>query len=388
MKALRRYRGVLLLLFTIVVLMLQACAGLQKRVDSTSPEQEIRYLLSQLTLRQKIGQHFIGWVPREGFTGEVKRLAQTGEIGGFIIYPWNFKTIDDVRELTGEMQRAAVSGSAGVPLFIAADQEGGRVAAFRFPEFVGLPAPFHLAENLPPEAIEAAAYVNAVQMKSLGVNMNLAPVLDLYAVPDGSIIGDRSFGDDEEAVAIEGKAFVRGTLRGGVLPVIKHFPGHGISTVDSHGDLPVVDTADEEEFNRHLAPFRAVIESGAPAVMPAHILYPKLDAGYPVTLSEVFIKKLLRDELGFSGIVISDGLSMGALSRHYSLEETLARCFQLGVDIVLVHSRYSVKELVDTVVDLVEQGVVTPQQIDEGLTRVLTAKWKTGIFDESPFEQL
>jgi len=356
-----------------------ACAGIQRAGEPSPAEPEIARLLSGLDLRQRIGQRFIGWVPREGFAGEAEALAEAGEIGGFIIYPWNYSTIEDVRELTAAMQGAAAKSGTGVPLFIAADQEGGRVAAFRFPELVRLPAPFHLAANLPPEAVEAAAYVNAVQLRSLGVNMNLAPVLDLYPVADETLIGDRAFGADANAVAAAGTAFVRGTIRGGVLPVVKHFPGHGISTVDSHGALPVVRGVDAREFERHLAPFRSAIENGAPAIMPAHILYPDLDPNYPVTLSDIFMRKILREELRFTGLVVSDGLSMGALSRNYSLEETLGRCFQSGIDMILVHSGYSVAGLIDMVVSLVESGAVTESQIDEGLVRVLVAKRNTGV---------
>lgn len=349
---------------------LTGCSGLPTAALTQADERTLSGIAETMSIRQKIGQRFIGWIPASGISGEVRDLTLSGEIGGFIIYRWNFETIEDVKNLTAELQRAARE----IPLFIAADQEGGRVAAFRFDEFVELPAPFHLAENLTPEAIEAAAYVNAVQLQSIGVNMNLAPVLDLYPVADSTIIGDRSFGDDVESVSAAGTAFVRGTLRGGVLPVIKHFPGHGISTIDSHGDLPVISSFDHHEFERHLQPFRAVIAEAAPAVMPAHILYPGIDPDFPVTLSHRFIGELLREELDFPGLIVSDGLSMGALSKHYSLEDTLIRCFRVGIDVILVHSRYSIHELIDTVVRLVERGEIPVEQIDSGVLRVLRAK--------------
>jgi len=355
---------------SLTMLMLDGCTGLP------NPERNSAEILSALSLRQKIGQRFIGWIPRSGFDEEVKKLTESGHVGGFIIYKWNFNTIEDIRKLTEDLQ-----SSASIPLFLSADQEGGRVAAFRFPEFVQLPAAFHLAKNLPADAVESAAYINAVQLKSIGINMNFAPVLDLYPIPDKTIIGDRSFGGDELKVAVFGQAFVRGTLRGGVLPVIKHFPGHGISTVDSHGKLPVITSLKDKEFERHLAPFRELINDEAPAVMPAHIMYPGIDPEYPVTLSEQFIKQLLREELGFTGITISDGLSMGALSKHYSLEDTLIRCFTVGIDIILVHSQYSVAELVETVAGLVESGVISESQIDEGALRVLSAKKRAGLFE-------
>jgi beta-N-acetylhexosaminidase len=364
-----------------VIIALSCCAGGPEVMQVPDSDESLAMLLSSLTLRQRIGQRFIGWVPRGGISEEIEDLLGAGEIGGFILYRWNYDTIDDVRSLTLKLQSISATSHTGIPLFVAADQEGGRVAAFRFREFVQLPAPFHLALLGDVEAVEAAAYVNARQLRSIGINMNLAPVLDLYPLPDRTIIGDRSFGDDATVSAAMGSAFVRGTLRADVLPVIKHYPGHGLSSVDSHGNLPVIESLDSDELERHVRPFAAAIEAGAPAVMPAHLLFPAIDAEYPVTLSDVFIGGLLRDDLGFEGMVISDGLSMGALAKNYTLEDTIARCFQVGIDAILVHSKYSVQELVGIVEGMVEQGVVTRRQIDEGLLRVLRAKRTAGLLN-------
>lgn len=387
-------RGKLLSVFVTITALLAAisCAGTPDKRKANIEELEITAIVSNLTLRQSIGQRFIGWVPREGFSGEAKKLVTAGEIGGFIVYKWNYDSIEDIRLLTDRMQSAALANQPHIPLFIAADQEGGRVAAFRFDEFVRLPAPFHLAQNLPIEAVEEASFINAIQLNSIGINMNLAPVLDLYPYPDDSIIGDRSFGPDIEISTSAGLAFVRGSIRGGVLPVVKHFPGHGLSTVDSHGNLPVIDSIgqtgslgaalENETFSYHLAPFRTAIESGVPAIMPAHLLIRAVDPVYPVTLSTVFIRELLRDTLGFTGLIVSDGLAMGALSKHFPIEESLARCFLVGIDVILVHSRYSLSELIDITVGLVEKGTITRKEIDEGTSRVLTAKRRAGIFED------
>lgn len=359
------------------VFALFGCAGVPEVAieEVASPDQ----IIGRLSLRQKIGQRFIGWIPRDGVSAEIKELLANGEIGGFIIYPWNVETIEDTRALTVTLQNRALLGAAAIPLFFAADQEGGRVAAFRFPEFVQLPSAFYLAAPGDSETVEAAAFINARQLTSLGINMNLAPVLDLYPEPDRTIIGDRSFGDDPSTVATMGKAFVKGSIRGGVIPVIKHFPGHGLSSVDSHGNLPVIDSLGSNELSRHTEPFSQAIAAGAPAVMPAHLLLPEIDPEYPVTLSSHFIDTLLRQELGFDGLIISDGLAMGALAKHYSIEETIARCFQVGIDVILVHSRYSISELIGIVVDLVDRGVLTEEKIETGTKRVMAAKLEYGI---------
>ena len=169
-----------------------------------------------------------------------------------------------------------------------------------------------------------------------------------------------------------------------VIPVIKHFPGHGLSAVDSHGKLPAISSLESGELRRHLAPFAEVIEMGVPALMTAHLLFPEIDADYPVTLSKVFIKELLREELGFTGIIITDGLAMGALAKNFSLEDTLVRCFEVGIDVLLIHSRYDVSQLIDSVEEMIDSGRIDPAWIDEGLARVLTAKRNAGIWPNRP----
>lgn len=342
-------------------------------------EMEIGTLLNSLSLRQRIGQRIIGWIPREGLNNEIQSLVTSGEIGGFILYPWNYDTISDVIELTSRLQSWSRESLPGIPLFLTADQEGGRVAAFRFDEFIQFPSAFNLAERDSEELIRSAAFVNGLQLKSIGINMNLAPVLDLYHKPDRSIIGDRSFGADEERTSLFGKAYVEGALKSGVIPVLKHFPGHGLSSVDSHGNLPVIETLASGELRRHLMPFKEAIDAGAPVIMTAHLLFPEIDEAYPVTLSEVFIADLLRTELGFAGIIMTDGLSMGALAKNYTLDDTIARCFEVGIDVILVHSRYNIVELIDKVEDMVAKGTISTRQIDDGLLRVLTAKRDAGI---------
>jgi len=366
-----------ILCLTFLILSILGCTSISS--VSNKEDQEILTLIKSLTLRQRIGQRIIGWIPKEGITEEIQSLITSGEMGGFILYPWNYNSLDETIELTTRLQRLARESLPEIPLFLTADQEGGRVAAFRFDEFVQLPSAFHLAERNSEELIRSAAYVNGLQLKSIGINMNLAPVLDLYPQPDKTIIGDRSFGDNEKRTALFGKAYVEGTLKSGVIPVIKHFPGHGLSSVDSHGNLPVIEDLSSGELHRHLLPFKEAIDAGAPAVMTAHLLFPEIDKVYPVTLSEPFITDLLRNKLGFKGIIMTDGLAMGALSKNYSLDEIVARCFEVGIDVILVHSQYNLTELIDKIEAMVMDGRISTRQIDEGLFRVLTAKKRAGI---------
>jgi beta-N-acetylhexosaminidase len=368
---------------TLLAFLMLGCATSSststKVISLTEEELEIATLIKNLTLRQRIGQRMIGWIPKDGLTDEIQSLITSGEIGGFILYPWNYTSLAETIELTTRLQSWVSESPPGIPLFLTADQEGGRVAAFRFDEFVQFPSAFNLAVRNSEELIRSASYVNGLQLKSIGINMNLAPVLDLYPKPDSSIIGDRSFGADEERTSLFGKAYVEGALKSGVIPVLKHFPGHGLSSVDSHGNLPVIENLSSEELRRHLMPFKEAIDAGAPAIMTAHLLFPDIDEDYPVTLSEPFIVDLLRDELGFTGMIISDGLAMGALAKNYTLDETIARCFEVGIDVILVHSQYNIPELIDKVEAMVMDGRISNRQINEGLFRVLTAKKDAGI---------
>ena len=338
----------------------------------------IEDLLDSLTLRQRIGQRFIAPIPGSRITYGAGRAIVEVAPAGFIFYPWNFQTAADVRQLAGSIAELTGMVTPGIGPLLCADQEGGRVATFRFPESVRLPAAHHLG-RLGPESVEAAAYLTALQMRELGLNMNLAPVLDAYGTPDSSIIGDRSYSGDPHAVAGIVGPYLRGSRAGGVISVAKHFPGHGSTTVDSHSRLPVVDTSLAALQARDLVPFSAAIESGVEVIMTAHILFESIDPFYPVTLSRVFLTSILREQMGFTGVVMSDGLEMGAIRDNYDLTQTLIRLFRHDVDLILLFSSYDVVDLVDRVEDLIRVGEITEDDVNRGVRRVLRLKIQNGL---------
>jgi beta-N-acetylhexosaminidase len=336
-------------------------------------------LLAGMTLEQLVGQRFVTFLDGPEITSEEDRLVRRGLVGGFIIYPQNVVDRDQVADLTSELQRTAASGSPGVGLLLAADQEGGRVAALRLSDMPRFPAARSWARHEDEAYVEAASYVVNRELRSVGINMNFAPVLDVYEHADDSIIGDRAFAADPELVGRLGRAYLRGADRAGVIAVPKHFPGHGSTAVDSHGRLPVVALPAEKIYGRHLQPFRAAVASGAEAIMTAHLLFPALDPAHPVTLSRPIIEGLLREELGFTGVVISDGVAMGAISQNYSIAEAIELSIDAGIDIILVHTRYDVSELVETTVELVEAGRISQDRVIEGTRRVLELKARHGL---------
>lgn len=352
-----------------------------RRVPEPPTDPQIERILDSLSLRRRIGQRFIATIEGDRVTTGAGRAVLEAAPAGFIVYPWNFTTAEDVRRLTGSLQFIASQVTPGISLLISTDQEGGRVATFRFPDFVSIPSASTIGRFNDPSLVRSAAYLTSTQLRDLGVNMNLAPVLDLVTVPDRSVIGDRSYGYEPQTVARFVAPFVNATREAGIIATAKHFPGHGVTRVDSHLELPIVATTRDELFARDLVPFVEAIRVGVPAIMTGHLLFEQIDPFYPVTISRTFLHDLLRHELGFQGVVVTDGLEMGALRDHYSLRETLIRLFRYDVDLILLYHDYDVVELVDLVEELVRDGAISTDDVDRGVRRVLAMKREYGLID-------
>ncbi len=342
-------------------------------------EEVVERVLNSLTLTEKIGQRFVISIPGTRMQHGAGRAIVRVNPAGFIVYPWNFRSTDTASFLIDTIAELARDVTPGISPFIAVDQEGGRVAAFRGPDVIQLPAAATLGRIGDPSLVRAAAYANAVQLRHIGVNLNFAPVLDVYPVADSTIIGDRSFGGDPQLVTSMVGPYLDAAEAAGVIATAKHFPGHGSTTTDSHLALPVVSMTRGELDASHLVPFVRAIERGVPAIMTAHIVFEEIDPDYPVTLSEVFLRDILRDELGFDGVVISDGLEMAAIRDHYSLETSLIRLLQNDVDLILLYRDYDIVEIEAMVRELLARGVVTEDDIERGVRRVLRLKHRYGL---------
>ncbi len=347
----------------------------------------IERVLSSLSLEQKVGQLFISWIPGSFVTKRAEKLIREGYIGGVILNKVNIKSRDQIKAFVFRLQQIAQENKPPIKLFVSADQEGGRVARFRFKEFTKFPAAYYWGEHNDPYFVEAVAYITGKELLSIGCNMDFAPVLDLYGRPDSTVIGDRSMGNNRDAVALYGRYYIFGAHEAGLIPVIKHFPGHGISSIDSHKKLPVVNIGEEELFARDVIPFKRAIDSGAEVVMTAHILYKKIDPDNPVTLSQKIIRGILREKLKFNGVVVSDAIEMGALTENNNIEEILLKALVAGVDIILVNSKYDVLELEHTVVRFCKEGKIDEKVIDESVKRILMLKFKYGLISPSVVEE-
>jgi beta-N-acetylhexosaminidase len=351
---------------------------LQRRMAPETEARRVRKIMDEMTLHQKIGQRFICWIEGKELGTQAAELVRQGA-AGVILYPWNIEDTQQVRRLTATLQQAARSGDPPIGFFISVDQEGGRVAAFRFRETTKLAPAFYWSQHEDPRFVTAAAFIAGREIRDLGCNMNFAPVLDLYGAADSTIIGDRSMGIDPEKVGKLGIAYLQGARQAEIIPVIKHFPGHGSSTVDSHGRLPIVDIPEDQLLERDFLPFRTAIEAGAEALMTAHVLYPRVDPEYPATLSKRILRDMLRESFGFEGVIVSDGMAMGALAKNFTVADSLRLMIQAGLDLILVHSRYDLVDLKLEVLGLLHRGEITEAQIDEGVERILKLKLRYGL---------
>jgi beta-N-acetylhexosaminidase len=280
----------------------------------------------------------IGQLLVAGFDGtepstEILALIRSG-LGGVILYRKNCVDAFQVLELTNRLQQAARAAGQRQPLLIAIDQEQGRVV--RIAEGVTVfPAMGAIARAGDPELVELVAAATSRELLAVGVNWNLAPVADVLSVPDCPV-GDRSFGSDPAQVARMVAAFVRGAAAAGMRTCAKHFPGHGATGKDSHVAAPAVNRSRVGLDSVDLVPFRAAIDAGVPAVMTTHITFPALDPDSPASLSARVIGGLLRAELGFAGIVVSDDLEMAGIALNHSLESAGLAALCAGSDQIIV----------------------------------------------------
>jgi beta-N-acetylhexosaminidase len=276
-----------------------------------------------------------------GFKGKslpvpLARRIREGTVAGVILFSRNVEGPRQVRDLCREIRAAAGRGRPA-PL-IAIDQEGGRVMRLTAPGFTRFPPArcYSLFCCRASRVAEAVGEAIGSELRAVGIDIDFAPVLDVDSNPDNPVIGDRALSPDPEIVAELGTAFLRGILSRGVLPVGKHFPGHGNTATDSHADLPVVRSSRDTLRKRDLPPFRRVIRAGIPALMTAHVLYTALDREFPATLSKKILRGLLRKQLRFRGAVFSDALEMKAITGRFGIGDAAVRAVSAGCDVVLV----------------------------------------------------
>ena len=322
-----------------------------------------------MTLREAIGQLFIlgfeGHAPSQALETSVRDLAP----GGLILFGRNLGSPEEIAALTD-----AVQAASSTPLFFAIDQEGGKVARLQ-PPFTQWPAAEAVGTAGSADLTYAIAASIAKELMAVGINMNMAPVLDVLTNPANPVMAGRSYGSDPNTVARHGIAFFRGLADQGVVAVGKHFPGHGDTTVDSHLALPVVPHDSGRLSAVELVPFATAIGAGIPALMTAHLLVPALDPKRPATLSRPILTDLLREQMGFQGLVISDDLLMQGIADSTSPGEAAVRFLDAGGDLVLIcQDEAAQRQAFRTVTEAVETGRLSEVRVQASCDRIAKAK--------------
>ncbi|AFS70386.1 glycoside hydrolase family 3 protein [Exiguobacterium antarcticum] len=387
--------------------LLAASLPMQPVVAETTPSvtQRVDAQLEQMTLEQKIGQmimpDFRLWdgANHTKLAPEVGRVIDRFDLGGVILFAENVSETEQTTKLVHDLQEVVKQDTSNdIPLFVTIDQEGGIVT--RLGTGTNLPGNMALGATRSAAYAEAAGGIIGSELHALGINVNFGPVLDVNNNPGNPVIGVRSFSNDPQLVGKLGSAMTQGIQEQGVAATAKHFPGHGDTAVDSHYGLPVVDKSLKELKQLELVPFKRAIAEGIDMVMTGHIGMPQIEDEVvestqgtfplPATLSDDVTTGVLREELGYQGLVITDALNMQAIADNFTESEAVIKTFKAGVDIALMptilRSAQDVTKLetiFDDVIEAVESGELLEADIDQSVSRILTLKATRGIWNET-----
>ncbi len=341
---------------------------------SALTDPEIDTMIAEMTIEEKVGQLIMVGFEGTQANEAIKTHIRERFVGGVVLFSRNIQSPQQTAELTNELQRLAEATARQIPLFIGIDQEGGWVIRLKEGATV-LPGNMALGATNSTELAERAGEITAVELAAVGVNLNFAPVMDVNNNPDNPVIGRRSFGESPELVSRLGISYIRGLQRNGVLATVKHFPGHGDTTVDSHFELPTVSHDLERIHALELQPFRAAIDADVAAIMTAHIVYPAFDADRPATLSPTILTDLLRKELGFDGLLITDDMEMKAIDDRYQSGEAAVMAVEAGADIVMVLWTSTKQiEVFGALLSAVKSGRISQARLDQSVKRILKSK--------------
>ncbi|EMY79699.1 glycosyl hydrolase family 3, N-terminal domain protein [Leptospira weilii serovar Ranarum str. ICFT] len=304
--------------------------------------------------------------------------------GGIILFGMNLGSKQEISKLNLELQKKSMEFSK-LPLLISVDQEGGRVLRVR-DGVTQFPGAMALGQTKNADYAYKVGFVTSYQLRKLGLNFVFAPDLDINNNPDNPVINTRSMGSTPEMVSTAGIGYEKGARVGGAIPTIKHFPGHGDTNVDSHLGLPKIDKTLEELERMELIPFQESIKQGAEVVMSAHIVYPKLDPNFPATLSSKILTGILRERMGFKGVIITDAMEMDAIDQHYKDNNPGVLAILAGADILLMTSwGKTTREMKNQILTAYKKGIFQKEERDllkEAAYRQILLKLKHGILYE------
>ena len=379
-------------------------------VDGGSVEEIVGHMSTRQKITQCLMMDFRKWNDESGKAAgmtvldpEVAEIIADYQFGSIILFGENLTgSTETSLQLTKDMQAAAM-GSDGLPLLIATDQEGGIV--YRLGSGTALPGNMALGATGDPENAKTAGQIIGRELSSVGINTTLAPVIDVNNNPNNTIIGLRAFSDDAQTVGKFGSAYISGLNEYNIIGCAKHFPGHGNTMTDSHYGLPVINSSLEELKQIELLPYETAIADGIDMIMTAHILYPNVDnstilsektgqeESKPATMSHVFLTDILRGDMGFDGVVVTDAMNMAGITNTYSAEQATLESIKAGADLICmpvtgIYDKDELMEKLDGIISYIEddlnsseEGSLTMDRLDEAVTRVVKLKQYKGILD-------
>ena len=350
--------------------------------ETVSVQQQIDGYLEEMTLEEKVAQLFI--IQPEAIldvgtavaAGDATREAiDKYPVGGFIYFGENLQSKEQTQEMLRNVQ-AYSTERTGFPAFLSVDEEGGTVARVAGTGNFDVPDIGDMADIGAAGDVDAAKQVGediGSYLAELGFNLDFAPVADVLSNPENTVVRKRSFGSDPELVSDMAIAVSDGLEEKGLLSAYKHFPGHGATSADTHKGYAYTDKTLEELEACELIPFQRCIADGAKIIMAAHISVPNVTGDdTPTYLSKTMVTDILREKMGYTGLVVTDAMNMGAITEEYTSAEAAVKALQAGVDVVLMPENY--QQAYQGVLDAVADGTLTEERIDESVTRILTVK--------------
>lgn len=377
----------LLIVLTILTLIVSA-TFVEEKEKTEPPEEEVNEKdlwveeqLSEMTIEEKIGQMLIVSDTTTTLDEDLLNNLNTVKPGGFILFSDNIKSYEQTKKLIED-----INSTSDIPMFISIDQEGGRVLRIKKlsdAKVTNIPSMYHLGLTKDTKLSYEVGKVVGEELRVFGINMNFAPVLDIYSNKENAVIGDRSFGTTSDLVSKMALSFAEGQESTGIISVYKHFPGHGNTSEDSHYTLPVITKTKEELMNLELKPFIEAINNGADVIMIGHLAVPSITKDdTPASLSKEIITDLLKNELGYNGLVITDALNMDALTNEYTEEEIYINAINAGVDILLMPDFDN--ETIEIITNAIANGTIAIEEIDNSVEKILELKYDK-LFIENPY---
>lgn len=360
--------------------------------ETVTPEFKAKKRLSQMTLEQKVGQLFFLCYRKDADGNNLLKLDEASQKqiqhiqpGGITLFEENISTVEGVRSYiqTAESQEM-------LPPFISIDQEGGFIQRIKNTDSIpatNVPPMMEVGNTGDTALARKIGNVLGSELSVFGFNLDFAPDCDVFSNPHNTVIGNRSFSSDPNVAASMSIAVSNGLRDTGMIPVIKHFPGHGDTDADTHVGYAVSNKTKAELEQTELVPFREQIRSGAEMIMVAHISLPQINGdNTPATLSQSVVTGILRDELGFHGVAVTDAMDMGAITENYTSAQAATMALNAGMDMILMPK--NPEEAYQAILKAVQNGTISQERLDTSVLRILTLKYKYDLFDHKKLSDL